>query len=151
MFRLLSNARVVEGASFVAGPYCAMLAREVRGGMRRPKFRRSNDFVLPHGQPADWLPRYSENPTTIAHSLSRLSWPAPCRSPAHLAVAFKHSLSVAIHANPCAARCLRSNSSLSCHRIRQSASDFCIHGTGLYFRVGAASLSRDRTSIRSAR
>ena len=29
MFRLLSNARVVEGASFVAGPYCTMLLSQL--------------------------------------------------------------------------------------------------------------------------
>ena len=29
MFRLLSNVRVVEGASFVAGPYCAMLLSQL--------------------------------------------------------------------------------------------------------------------------
>ena len=29
MFRLLSNMRVVEGASFVADPYCAMLLSQL--------------------------------------------------------------------------------------------------------------------------
>ena len=29
MFRLLSNVRVVEGASCVAGPYCAMLLSQL--------------------------------------------------------------------------------------------------------------------------
>jgi 2-methylfumaryl-CoA isomerase len=29
VFRLLSNVRVVEGASFVAGPYCAMLLSQL--------------------------------------------------------------------------------------------------------------------------
>ena len=130
--------RVVEGASFVSGPYCAMLA-QVRGGMRRPKFRRSNGF-----RSAPWTARRLAAemfcvPHTIAHSLSQVEVcllhavsPGP-----FAAVAFQPRCTCRHPREPLRRTLLAvSNSSLSCHRIRQSASDPAFTEPDFIFELG---------------